>query len=212
MITQPANTGVKVERTESFAVMTDSEEAEYQSLVPLSLGGTNANPMYEDWRTATEISYDACSREMVKLTNEYVASKRRVMVVAKDTKHQEVLKEMFLASGVAKKHIFVLKSQDSLYLTSEEVKKPGMDYKIVIVPIRRAEGYTLIACSVMVSSVYPSNQATRTQIEGRINRIGQKSSNVIYNVVHSGILTTIMQNHNSARSLAKALEQLSEKV
>ena len=212
MITQPANTGVKVERIESFAVMTDNEEQEYQSLVPASLGGTNANPMYEDWKEATDISYETCNREMVKLSNDYISSGRRVMVVAKDSKHQEVLENMFLNSGMNKKHIFVLKSQDSIYLTNEEVKKPSMDYKIVIVPIRRAEGYTLIACSVMVTSVYPSNQATRTQIEGRINRIGQKSPNVIYNIVHSGILTTIMQNHNSARSLAKALEQLSEKV
>ena len=212
MITQPANTGIKVERKTSFAIMTDDEEKEYQSLIPSALGGTNSNPMYEDWKKATDISYQTCNREMVKLTNNYIDSGRRVMVVAKDTKHQEILEKLFIDSGVSKKHIFVLGSKESLYLTDKEVKKPGMNFKIVIVPIRRPEGYTLIACSVMVSSVYPSNQATRTQIEGRINRIGQKASSVIYDIVHSGILTTIMQNHNSARSLSKALEQLSEKV
>jgi superfamily II DNA or RNA helicase len=208
MITQPANTGVIVERVDHVAKMSKQLRDEYKTLVPASLGGTNANPMYQDWKRATDISYEASNRKMISQTLIYLNEGRRVMVVAKDTTHQNTLEKLFLQAGVDAENLFVLRSNDSIYLTDEEVTKPGMDFKVVIVPIRKAEGYTLIACSVMVTSVYPSNQATRTQIEGRINRIGQKNKNVIYDTIHCGILTNILQNHNSARSLAKALEQI----
>ena len=59
----------------------------------------------------------------------------------------------------------------------------------------------------MVTSVYPSNEASRTQIEGRINRVNQNSLDVIYDVIHTGILTNILENHNKARSLVKALKR-----
>jgi len=48
------------------------------------------------------------------------------------------------------------------------------DYKVVIVTKRKAQGYTLTRLSVMLTSVYPSNNATREQLAGRINRLGQK--------------------------------------
>ena len=88
----------------------------------------------------------------------------------------------------------------------------GPDYKVVIVPISKSEGYTLTRCNVMISSVYPSNQASRTQIEGRINRLTQNAKEVYYIIVHTGILTNILQNHNKARSLEKALAEISQKV
>jgi len=64
----------------------------------------------------------------------------------------------------------------------------------------------------MVSSVYPSNNATREQIEGRINRIGQKEKTIIYRIVHAGILTRILQNHNDAKSLSLALQSLADDI
>lgn len=63
--------------------------------------------------------------------------------------------------------------------------------------IRKAEGYTLTRLSAMVTSVYPSNQATRTQIAGRINRLSQRSKEILYRTIHVGVLTAILENHNN---------------
>jgi hypothetical protein len=59
----------------------------------------------------------------------------------------------------------------------------------------------------MITSVYPSNNATREQLAGRINRIDQTTEPLLYKTVHIGILTTIMKNHNNAKSLSVALQK-----
>jgi hypothetical protein len=82
--------------------------------------------------------------------------------------------------------IYKLVGTDSINLDDEAVP----DYKVVIVPIRHAEGYTLTRLSV-----YPSNNATCEQIARRINRVSQKHDTVIHNIVHVGILTSILKNH-----------------
>jgi hypothetical protein len=64
----------------------------------------------------------------------------------------------------------------------------------------------------MVTGVYPSNNADREQLEGRINRIGQKSPSVQYITVHTGILTYIMNNHNDARNLSAVLSALAGNI
>lgn len=65
---------------------------------------------------------------------------------------------------------------------------------------------------VMITSVYPSNNATREQLRGRINRVVQKTEPLLYYTTHIGILTNIMENHNSAKSLSAALQEVAEKV
>ena len=62
----------------------------------------------------------------------------------------------------------------------------------------------------MITSVYPSNNATREQLEGRINRLGQKVDPLLYITVHVGILTLILEHHKSAKSLSAALQSLAE--
>ena len=66
--------------------------------------------------------------------------------------------------------------------------------------------------NAMVTSVYPSNNATREQLEGRINRIGQSSDTVYYRIVHAGILTHILEKHNGARNLSAVLSALAEDI
>ena len=213
MITYPVKTGIIVKREEVFATMTKDEEKMYNNLVPPALGGTNSNPRPEDWQMASSISYEACNTEMVDQTFGWLDKGRRVMLVAKDSKHQQKLYEIILDRGLPASDVFVLTgATGSIHLTDESVKNGGPDYKVVIVPISKSEGYTLTRCNVMISSVYPSNQASRTQIEGRINRLTQNAKAVYYIIVHTGILTNILQNHNKARSLEKALAEISQKV
>ena len=118
-----------------------------------------------------------------------------------------------ISKYVQKSDIFVLQGSESIFLTDEAVKNGKIHgYKVVIVPQTKAEGYTLTYLSVMITSVYPSNNATREQLRGRINRISQKSSDVLYRTVHTGILTNLLHNHNSAKNLSIALKGLSKQI
>lgn len=214
MIAKKVNTGVIVEHQQVLANFTGSNLDKYNNSVPPSLGGKNTSPSFEDWKYATELSYDACNDEIIVQVSKLLKEKRGVMLVAKDTKHQKVLEELLITKQVVKKKdIFLLESNDSIFLTDESVTNGETpDYKVVIVPIRKAEGYTLTRLSAMVSSVYPSNNATREQIEGRINRIGQKAKLIKYITVHTGILTRILQHHNDAKSLSLALQSIADEI
>ena len=86
------------------------------------------------------------------------------------------------------------------------------DHNVVITTVRNSEGYTLTACSVMITGVYPCNNATREQLEGRINRIGQRMEKIYYRVAHCGILTHILNNHNDARNLSSVLSSLADEI
>jgi len=214
MIAKKASTGVKVDREEILALFNKKEALSYKESVPPILGGLNTSPTSQDWQKAAAVSYQACNREMIKETAEMLGKGRGVMLVAKDSKHQDVLYNLLLKRTTLKpSQVFVLKGNDSIFLTDEAVKtKEVPNYRVVIVPIHKAEGYTLTHLSAMVTSVYPSNNATREQIEGRINRIGQKKKTVMYRIVHAGILTRILQHHNDAKSLSLALQSLAEEV
>ena len=123
--------------------------------------------------------------------------------------HQSQIVEMLLERGYNRSQLFVLEKTTSAYLTPND---QGSGYKFAVVPVSRPEGYTLTLMDAMVTSVYPSNLATRTQIEGRINRLGQTAESVDYYTVHTGILTRIMESHREARSLVKALEEIAKEL
>jgi hypothetical protein len=213
MIAKKINTGIKVVDEELVAVMDKKEGKEYMSLVPPVLGGTNPNPTSNDWRAATDICYDVATQEMVALTVGSVKGKKGVMLVAKDKKHQEVMRKLLVKNGIKDKDIYLLVGGDSISLTDDSVKaKTIHDYKVVIVPISKSAGYNLTRLTVMITSVYPSNNATRIQLRGRIDRISQNNKTVWYKTVHTGILTSILRNHNAAKNLTVALEGLAQTI
>ncbi len=151
---------------------------------------------------------------MMHQVQEFIDQDRGVMLVAKDRKHQQVLHQMVINdTSVDEEDIYVMGSGDSIFLTDEAVAEGKVhDYRVVIVPIRKAEGYTLTRLSAMVTSVYPSNNATREQIEGRINRVSQHRHEIDYRIVHVGVLTSILCNHNNAKNLALALQGLAKEI
>lgn len=210
MIARKANTGVIVNKEERSVPFLPDEEKEYLNLVPPRMGGTNDRPRYDDWKRALDLSYRATDRVLIDNTLNRMDD--GVMLVARDAKHQDSLYDKLLRRNVNRRDIFLLKNR-SIFLTDEEVETGRIhDYKIVIVPIRKAEGYTLTRLGCMLSSVYPSNNATREQIEGRINRIGQRRKVIKYRIYHTGILTYILKHHNDARSISLALQSLAQEI
>ena len=210
MISRPINTGIEVIQEDVLAPMSSGREAEYRMLVPPALGGQNTNPDSQTWREAMRLCYEVCDEEMINKTLENL--EEGVMLVAKDTRHQNKLFEMLIASGVEEDEIFVMSTGQSLLLTEKTVEEGGPDYSVVIVKISQPEGYTLTLLNTMISSVYPSNQASRTQMEGRINRIGQQSPTVTYIKVHTGILTLMLRRYKDAKSIEAALRAVAKHV
>ena len=223
MISGKTNTKVKVDREEIYIPMSFSEEKKYKSLVPSALGGTNSHPRYEDWANAVNLCYGITDDGMIKEIQSSLNRGNKVFVVAENVAHQSRLKLKISSKikinqkeknrNIRENEIFTITNKSSIFLTDESVKNGSCpDYKVVITPIRKAEGYTLTRMNTLISSVYPSNNATREQIEGRINRIGQSSKTVYHKTFHTGILTYILQKHKDARNLSEVLKTLVEEI
>lgn len=205
MVTHMFDSRIKVVEKRVEAQMSTVERAGYTTLVPESLGGSNIAPTPDEWRRASEVCYDACDRTIVAQTLKYLDC--GVMVVARSNRHAEHLVGL-LSAHMPVRQIYNI-ANGPLSMTREDVESGKTpDYRVVVAPIRHSEGYTLTHLSVQISSVYPSNNATREQIRGRINRIGQQSPSVLYVTVHTGILTRILENHTSARNIQAALEKV----
>ncbi|MDD4930722.1 MAG: Hint domain-containing homing endonuclease [Candidatus Colwellbacteria bacterium] len=214
MVARKISTGVRVIRKEVVAKFKDDELSEYKKLVPVAMGGENKYASNTDFNDAYKLCCNVtASRRMIEETMAALGEDKGVMLVAQNRSHQDRLKDMLVDEGVKEKDIFILTGNNSIFLTDEAVKKKIIhDYKVVIVPMNKPEGYTLTRLTVMVTCVYPSNEATREQIEGRINRISQAAEEIEIIVVHCGILTYILKNHNQAKSLSIALSDMAKKL
>jgi hypothetical protein len=213
MISKKINTGVSVNKSDVLAKLNDSEDKLYRSLIPVAMGGTNQKASTKDIIQAFDVCYKACDREMIKLTMSYVTKKLGVMLVGKNIAHINSLKDGLASAGLKTKDIFVMNGKESIFLTDETVSEGSTpDYKVVIVPLNKSAGYTLTRMRVMITSVYPSNNATREQLEGRINRVSQHAKEIFYHTVHTGILTYVLQKHKDAQSLSLILSSLAKEV
>ena len=186
---------ISVEREYIEAKMINSEN--YFRVVPKSLGGTSPNLNIKE---ALKYCYESITMELVRIASEYVKLGEKIFIVAKDSKHQEEIRDKLFLKGV--RYIHLITKNTSLTLTPDD----NSEIQIVITVKGHSEGYTLTGIRIMISPIIFSNQATRTQLEGRILRIGQRSPVVKYIIIHTGILSYIMKRYESARSLSEAMK------
>lgn len=206
MVTKLIDTGIPTEHISHNVTMAASPLAKYRKLVPLGLGGTNQNPQSHQLREALDICYEECSRKMIEACVDLIKKSHKILLVVRDNHHQTVMKTR-LSQKISPKRIFCLTGKEGIHLDASVVGT-SKDYLVVIVPIRRAEGYTVTSLDTMISSVYPSNLATRTQMEGRINRVGQKAKKLTYHTFHTGILTRWLETNMEAKSIEQALAKI----
>lgn len=210
MIAKKFNPNITIKRTEVIAEMSEKESEEYRKYVPVNMGGNNSYPSNQDFLTAMNICYEVATKYIVEETMKKL-KKGGVFVVAKDSKHAEDLRKRF-SKKIKEKDIFVINSNDSIHLTDDSVKNGVHDYKIVISTIRKSEGYTLTRLKSMIMSVYPSNGASREQVEGRVVRIGQSAKEVEFITIHVGILTYILQRHKDVKNITNVLKKLADDI
>jgi hypothetical protein len=206
LISRKANTGVVVQSRRVEAPFTPEEHAAYYGLVPPKLGGTAQQCQFQ---RALAVCYGAMSREMVRLVLEYVEQKRElVFVLARDVAHQEFLAQHICVGShgrVREDEIFLIGQGEGRSLTLRPEDDTRL--KVIITTLRHTMGYTLTRCRVSVTGVYPSNQATRTQFEGRTNRLGQLSKQIEIVTVHCGVLTYMLECYARAQSFAAAIKE-----
>ena len=214
MIAKKASTGVKVIREEIETNFTEDELTLYRQLVSPNLGGKNTASSVNDFNKAIELCYQTVTREIIKQVQYQLIIDKGAMVVARNESHQMQIYTLLIEKGIVNaSDIFLIKRGQSIHLSDETINNQQVpDYKVVIVPINRSEGYTLTRYQTMITSVYPSNNATREQIEGRINRSTQKSAEVTFKIIHIGLLTFILRRHKDARNLNEVLKTLASEI
>jgi superfamily II DNA or RNA helicase len=211
MIAKKVNTGIEIDKQEVLADFTTKEYNEYKKIVPASLGGINSKASMSDINQAFELCYKVCDKKMVEMCGEFLSENKRVMLVSRNTKHQNELQEMLRKKGIT--NVYLLQKDESIFITDETVESGETpNYDVVIVPQRRSEGYTLTRMRVMITGVYPSNNATREQLEGRINRLSQHAKVIHYRKVHCGILTYVLERHWKASCLSAVLSALADEI
>lgn len=137
----------------------------------------------------------------------------RPLIVAADQEHGVRLVHALVQNGVKSSDILLVGGtrptslrtgvghEKTIHLTEQRVlddeEKP---YKIVVAAIRNCEGYSLTWMTCLITGSYPSNQASRTQMRGRINRLDAQRLHKRYYMVLAGV-TTITHRHQLAAKL-----------
>lgn len=209
MISKRSVLSSRVVRDEVYVPMTAEEEKAYAKLVPPALGGTNANPRNKDFSRAFEMCYSIITRGII---NDALGSSNS-FIVAKDRAHQSLIVDELVKHGIRLDDIFVISNGKSIFFTDETVESGVTpDYRFVVTTQSYSSGYTLTRLNRMVTGVYPSNQATREQLDGRINRIGQKSPVLEYKIYHTGLLTHTLQRYNDAKNLSDVIKRFATEI
>ena len=177
-------------------------DPEYLELLPKSMGGYGN---FLRFRDAIAFSYFKIIPALFETIIKYYNLGERVFVVAKDSEMQNQLYNLL---NIYHQYTYLITNTNPLTYDANDSR----DIRIVITTPTHSVGYTLTKIRVMITSVYFGNQATRTQLEGRINRIGQWSSEIKVITVHAGILSKIFERYENVRSLAKILEDFSKDV
>jgi hypothetical protein len=208
MISNRVETKIPVSRHTHEVEMPFEKKETYLSLVGTILGGRNPKPSQADFRAAIKICYEICLNNLVNICIAYYNQGESILLVAKDIQSQEEMKTLLLSVGMPPEQIILL-GKDCSIAVDPHTPSP---IRVAITTVRHSTGYTFTKARTILTSIYFSNQATREQLEGRINRIGQTADKIYVITVHTGVLTHILQKYENARTLSEALKQLAPTV
>ena len=82
---------------------------------------------------------------------------------------------------------------------------------VIITTKKQSAGYTITKSNRLITSVYFTSEATREQLEGRINRIGQiKDIDII--IYHCGLLSYIYEKYKKVRNMSECLKGFAKEI
>ena len=173
----------------------------------------------QNWR---EEHAFACETEKQGASDHFEQHSQRPLVVASCQAHAVLLVHKLLAVGISASDILLcggarplnlnaaVTHKKSIHLTEQSVMD-GQEppYKCVVAAVRNCEGYSLTWMTCMVTGSYPSNQASRTQMRGRINRLDAQRLFKRYTTVLAGTTTITYRHKLAAKMMEDALKKMS---
>ena len=171
-----------------------------------------------NWRSEHRV---ACLREKSP-GNHWHSNSQRPLVVASDSGHAVHIVNKLLQTGVSPDDILcvggarptvlaaTVRHAKTIHLTEQAVmtgEEPP--YKVVVAALRYCEGYSLTWMTCLLTGAYPSNQASRTQMRGRINRLDAQRLYKRYYTVLAGVTTITYRYQEAAKLMEDALRQTS---
>lgn len=203
MISDCINVGVNIEESIETVTMPKDMIPHYQKHLPRKLGGSNDAFGKGDLVAALDYCYMACD---VMIIDDAIKNRDRgIFIVARDASHQARLHSALIARG---EEAFLITGKTSINHTCRTVEEGAKDWRFVITTKQYSEGYTLTRLSMMLWSPYFSNQASRTQMLGRICRVGQKSASVKYVTYVCELLERFREKYQHAKNIESMLSSL----
>ena len=169
-----------------------------------------------DWRAEHLV---ACERDRVA-DDCWDRCSQRPLVVASCQGHVIQIVDKLLSAGIPPRDILccggarpgplaaAVSHVKTIHLTEQAVldgEEPP--YKVVVAALRYCEGYSLTWMTCMVTGSYPSNQASRTQMRGRINRLDAQRLHKRYMTVLGGTTTITYRYQLAAKMMEDALKR-----
>lgn len=169
-----------------------------------------------DWRAEHG---QACERDKLPGDHDgWDQHSQRPLVVASDLGHVVEIVNGLIAANVAPADILCvggtrpntlppgIRHEKTIHLTEQAVMT-GQEppYKVVVAAQRYCEGYSLTWMTCMFTGAYPSNQASRTQMRGRINRLDAQRLYKRYYTVLTGVTTITYRYQEAAKMMEDAL-------
>ncbi len=198
LISRKLNLGIEENRIFIDVPMINEE---YYKCVTSDFGGT---AMRTQFKEAVIICYDTLYNAILERISHYLSmDDYPIFVVVKDN-----VTQLRLNNDLKNINTFMITNKTSINLTPDMTT----DLKVIITTSRHSTGYTLTACKTMITGVYFSNEATRSQLVGRILRMGQRSNVVNIEILHTGLLSYTLEHYEDCRSITKTLSDLAKSV
>ena len=187
---------------------TDAEIAAVKSNLPVRMGGTSQSTNFSMalFMASYKASLELCTRRIVQTALRKVADGRRPLIFSQNHMHSREIAELL------RHHI----DEERMYIHAIGADVAGLNvpsnYQIAIMPLSVNTGYSAVHFNVRIRGVYPSNEASRAQADGRLARPGQLVEPVELITIHAGITTLMLEHHIDARNFNRMLEELNNKM
>ena len=171
-----------------------------RNMVAMAVDMYNKHP--EDWRAdhGNALQGNSFSQRPVIVA---ATQQHAVKIIEKLLVHVDPT-ELLLVGGARPSSLpTAVAHHKSIHLTEQKVMDGLVPpYKIVVAALRNCEGYSLTWMTCQITGSYPSNQASRTQMRGRINRLDAQRKVKKYWKVVAG-MTSITSRYQEAAKLVE---------
>lgn len=176
----------------------------------------NAHP--SNWEEEHALAVDRTRDPANDPASLFTSLSQRPLIVAANQKHAVRLIDRLLNAQVRPADIIMVGGKRPLILSNEVSHASTIHltesrvlsgevpaYKIAVASISNCEGYSLTWLTCQITGVYPSNQAKRSQMAGRINRLDSQRLHKIYFTIVAGLTNITLKYQQEAANVEKAL-------